>query len=85
MMDDPQVMLAAVDEFAIAMKVNLRKKAGEGYTGGLEEENRENVFNSLLDHVLMSSLMEGQEVDVANLAMMLWAGRMLLLEKERGG
>ncbi len=81
-------MLAAVDRLAAEMKKKLRQKAAEGYSGGLQFDNRYMVAKMLQEHVerltgLCPSCkaIDGdhdreesarQAIDVCNLAMMLW-------------
>ena len=83
-----QSMLAAVDDMARLMKIKLREKAREGYSGGLDPINRDTVVSKLHEHAkrltgycdVCHSLdgehdhEEGAEqaVDVCNLAVMLW-------------
>lgn len=60
---------ALVDAFAAEMKKKLRKKALEG-RGGWDDPNCEEWLRaSLVTHAERG---EGQEVDVANIAAMLW-------------
>lgn len=68
-------MYVAVDNFAIAMKNKLERKALEGYHGGLNVKNRGEVYRRLVEHVGREQLAAHQEVDIANLAMMLWQTR----------
>jgi hypothetical protein len=43
-------LCAAVDELAAAMKAKLRRKAREGYRGGLDESNHNMVRSKLHGH-----------------------------------
>lgn len=62
----------AVDGFAIAMKAKLSQKAHEGWTGWDEPESSIKIWNAMLAQGAAVPLARGQEVDIANLAMMLW-------------
>jgi hypothetical protein len=68
----------AVDEFACAMKAKLSQKAHEGWTGWDKPESGIKIWNAMLAQGAAVPLAKGQEVDIANLAMMLWRtnGRM---------
>ena len=68
-------MLEGVDAFAVAMKEKLILKAFEGRHGGLDGSSRPNVAQSLEEHTQRAHGHAGQEVDIANLAMMLWVTR----------
>jgi hypothetical protein len=65
---------ALVDAFAAEMKLKLRRKYWrEGYTGWDDRSSRSLIEERLGEHV--GRLLRGgeaQEVDVANLAAMLW-------------
>lgn len=86
--EELKAMLAAVDQLATEMKKKLRRKAAEGYRGGLDRTSRHNVAKMLQEHV---ERLTGQcphchsndgdhddeeearqAIDVCNLAMMLW-------------
>lgn len=60
---------AMVDAFAVAMKAKLRKKWREGQRGWDDRECERGIRNALAWHVERG---QGQEVDIANLAAMLW-------------
>lgn len=62
----------AVDEFASAMKARLAQKAHEGWTGWDAPESANRIWNAMLAQGAAIPLARGQEVDIANLAMMLW-------------
>ena len=62
----------AVDEFAGAMKAKLAQKAHEGWTGWDQPESGIKIWNAMLAQGAAVPLAKGQEVDIANLAMMLW-------------
>lgn len=62
----------AVDEFARAMKAKLAEKAQEGWTGWDQPESSLKIWNAMLAQGAAIPLARGQEVDIANLAMMLW-------------
>ena len=65
---ETDALKALVDAFAVEMKKKLLCKAREGWGGWDNPENKEHIKASLLHHVKLV----GQEVDVANLAAMLW-------------
>ena len=76
-------MEVAIDLFAMAMKTKIRRKTRQGYSGGLTQEARVEVMSKLHEHTQKAGpYCDGQEVDIANLAMMLWFQRyrLLLLE-----
>ena len=60
---------AAVDEFAIEMKARFAEKAIKGMRGWDQKENYRALANRLRDQALSPI---GQEVDIANVAMILW-------------
>ncbi|MGB5834990.1 MAG: hypothetical protein WBG92_23810 [Thiohalocapsa sp.] len=62
----------AVDEFAAEMKARLREQALKGCRGWDEPENYERIVEMMMQHAAVS---EGEEVDAANLAMILWSLR----------
>ena len=59
---------AMVDEFAKEMKRKLHRKVFEGKAGWDDLEFRESIREDLIKHASKN----GQEVDTANLAAMLW-------------
>ena len=61
-----------VDEFAAEMKARLREQAVKGYRGWDDAENYQRILATLVEHAAAS---EGEEVDTANLAMILWSMR----------
>jgi len=61
-----------VDDFATEMKARLREQAMKGYRGWDEPENYERILQMMLKHAAVG---EGEEVDAANLAMILWSLR----------
>jgi hypothetical protein len=61
-----------VDEFAAEMKARLREQALKGYRGWDEPENYERIVEMMMQHAAVG---EGEEVDAANLAMILWSLR----------
>ena len=63
---------SAVDEFAAEMKARLREQALKGYRGWDEPENYERIVEMMMQHAAVG---EGEEVDAANLAMILWSLR----------
>ncbi len=60
---------AAVDEFAIEMKARFAEKAIRGLQGWDQKENYRALADRLRDQALSPT---GQEVDIANVAMILW-------------
>lgn len=60
---------ALVDAFAAEMKRKLRRKALEGRSGWDDPACAEGIRAAMLEHAHRGP---GQEVDVANLAAMLW-------------
>lgn len=66
---------AAVDAFAAAMKSRLVAKAQEGRKGWDDPHAREAIYTAMLAHAAGVPMAAGQEVDVANFAMMLWRMR----------
>lgn len=59
----------AVDDFAADMKARLREQAIKGYRGWDDPENYQRIAEMMIKHAAVS---EGEEVDAANLAMILW-------------
>jgi hypothetical protein len=62
----------AVDNFAAEMKARLREQAMKGYRGWDDPENYQRIVEMMVRHAAVG---EGEEVDVANLAMILWSLR----------
>lgn len=62
----------AVDEFAAAMKAKLAEKAREGWTGWDDLRAKDGIYTAMLAQGAAIKYAEGQEIDIANLAMMLW-------------
>ena len=62
----------AVDDFAAEMKARLREQALKGYRGWDDPANYQRMLEMMMEHM---SMCEGEEVDVANLAMILWSMR----------
>jgi hypothetical protein len=62
----------AVDAFAEAMKTKLAQKACEGWRGWDDEASTDKIYTTMLAHAAGIPLAKDQEVDIANLAMMLW-------------
>ena len=63
----------AVDLFASAMKAKLMVKASQGFAGWDEPESIERVKSMLHEHAGRLFIQsQPQEIDIANLAMMLW-------------
>ena len=63
---------AMVDAFAREMKKKLHAKALEGYSGWDDHECRDDIRAAMVEHATRGLF---QEVDIANLAAMLWNGR----------
>lgn len=63
---------AAVDYFACAMKAKLAEKVQQGWTGWDQPASSIKLWNALLARGAAIPLARDQEVDIANLAMMLW-------------
>ena len=62
----------AVEDFASEMKARLRERAIKGYRGWDDPENYQRIVEMMLNHAAVA---EGEEVDAANLAMILWSLR----------
>ena len=62
----------AVDAFAGEMKARLREQAMKGYRGWDDPAQYERIALMMMQHAAVS---EGEEVDAANLAMILWSLR----------
>jgi hypothetical protein len=62
----------AVEDFAVEMKARLREQAIKGYRGWDDPANYERILDMLVKQAPAS---EGEEVDIANLAMILWSMR----------
>jgi hypothetical protein len=58
-----------VDAFATEMKVRLREQAIRGCRGWDDPASYRRISEMMMEHAAVSP---GQEVDVANLAMILW-------------
>ncbi len=59
----------AVDNFATEMKSRLREQAMKGYRGWDDPAHYQQIKDMMIQHASVST---GQEVDAANLAMILW-------------
>ena len=59
----------AVDDFSIEMKARLREQAIKGCRGWDDPVSYRQITEMMMEHASVSS---GQEVDAANLAMILW-------------
>jgi hypothetical protein len=73
-MTDLEKLFSCVDAFADAMKRKLKKKADMGYYGWDEEENYNEIMEKLVRHTIDQnfSIDASEEVDIGNLAMMIW-------------
>lgn len=58
-----------VDDFATEMKARLRQQAIKGYRGWNDPVHYHQITEMMMKHASVST---GQEVDAANLAMILW-------------
>ena len=58
-----------VDDLALEMKERMREQAIKRYHGWDGTENYRRILEMMMEHASVSS---GQEVDAANLAMILW-------------
>lgn len=67
--EEIQRLSRVVDDFAEEMKVRLREQAIKGYRGWDDTNNYRRILAMMMEHTAVSS---GQEVDAANLAMILW-------------
>ena len=65
----------AVDLFVSAMRAKLAGKATQGWRGWDDPAFAEVIREKLFEHVERLRNGEGQEIDIANLAMMLWHQR----------
>ncbi len=59
----------AVDGFSAEMKARLREQAIKGYRGWDDPDNYHQIVEMMIQHASVSI---GQEIDAANLAMILW-------------
>jgi hypothetical protein len=59
----------AVDDFATEMKARLSEQAMKGYRGWDDPAQYQQIKDMMIHHASVST---GQEVDAANLAMILW-------------
>ena len=59
----------AVDAFASEMEARLHEQAIKGYRGWDDPANYRRMCELMMEHASVAS---GQEVDAANLAMILW-------------
>ncbi|MCF7990888.1 MAG: hypothetical protein K9M02_10635 [Thiohalocapsa sp.] len=58
----------AVDDFAVEMKARLHEQAIKGYRGWDDPAKYERIVSMMMQHAAVA---EGEEVDAANLAMIL--------------
>ena len=65
-------LVQAVDEFAAEMKARLREQALKGYRGWDNLEQYQEILDMMMQRAAVA---EGEEVDAANLAMILWSLR----------
>jgi hypothetical protein len=61
-----------VDALAEEMKAKLRSKYFRGYSGWDDPANRDLLLAKLKEHAERNNQWNSQEVDIANLAAMLW-------------
>ena len=62
---------AAIDDFAAAMKTVMVRKAAEGRTGWDDPALRAEIVSDMIAHAICADKALGQEIHVANFAMML--------------
>lgn len=62
---------AAIDAFAARMKAAMARKAREGRTGWNDPALRSAIVTDLMAHAIAADHTPGQEIHVANCAMML--------------
>ena len=68
--EDIEKIYKVIDQFAAAMKEKMEEKYWEGYAGWDDIKGVEKVITDrLIEHARRG---KGQEVDIANFAMMLW-------------
>jgi hypothetical protein len=74
--DEISKLFEGVDLFASAMKAKLATKAAQGFTGWDDPNMAAQLKRMLIEHVdRMNVAAAPQEIDIANLAMMLWYQR----------
>lgn len=73
---DDKYLESTLNEFRDEMLEKLRLKRDEGAKGGFTPEARAVVFECILAHATKSLHAAGQEVDIANLAFMLWYSKL---------
>lgn len=71
-------LYSTVDNFAAEMKARLREQVIKGYRGWDDPTRYLEITEMMMKHATVSP---GQEVDAANLAMILWYLRQLEDEK----
>lgn len=62
---------AAIDAFAADMKAAMASKAREGRYGWNDPSLRHEIYSDMLAHAVIAEKTPGQEIHVANFAMML--------------
>ena len=72
--EEIQKLNKLVDEFSEEMKIRLQEQAIKGHRGWDDPNNYRQILTMMMEHASVSS---GQEVDAANLAMILWHMRRL--------
>lgn len=70
--DETQALFDVVDSFASHMKAKLATEVKEGRSGWRDPANAEQIYNALLAHAAGVPFARGQEIDIANFAMVLW-------------
>lgn len=63
---------AVVDKFTVVMKARLAEKAREGWSGWDDPASKDKIYTAMLAQGAGVKYAKDQEVDIANLAMMLW-------------
>lgn len=70
-----QLLDAALNAFAAAMRAALVRKLDAGYSGWDNPLNGPDIYNAMLSNAAGVTLAREQEVTVANFAMFLWYHR----------
>ncbi len=71
--DEIRKINKTIDEFATAMKRKMLIKRAEGRSGWDDVRNLQSIRNGLKEHIEKQNTVKfGQEVDIANFAMMIW-------------
>lgn len=65
-------LMECVDAFAEQMKVKLRKKRAQGFSGWDDENELQYITDIMMQHAEELAEGKNEAVDLANLAMMIW-------------